>query len=90
MIEQPKTLPLHAFCVVHLWLGTNAFLPYPHGSIPTTADELETSRAPVARGDCCDVTFVYMRWGVERADIEGIEIVVFGRQEYRRGEGRRP
>ena len=64
--------PLHALRMVHFGCGAAPFLPYPHCSVPASADELETGRAPVAAHDRGYVRLVYLGWLVEGADVERV------------------
>ena len=68
---------MHALRVIHFWSGTTPFFPYSHSPVPPAADELEAGWAPVAAHYCGDVRLVDLGRGVERADVERVEIVVF-------------
>ena len=74
--RNPNGEPLHTFGVIHLWCRTTAFFPYANGTIPAAADELETGRAPVTAHHGCNMRLVHLRRLRERADIEGVEIVI--------------
>ena len=65
-------------------------LPNPHCPIPTTTDEFKSRRTPIAAHYSRYVGFVYLRRDGELADVECVQVVVFGSQEEGGRECRRP
>ena len=85
-----RVLPLHAFCMIHLWSSAFAFLPYSHCPVPPTTDEMCPSWTPITTHDCGNVGFVDLSRVGKGTNIEGVQIMIFRSKEDGRRECRRP